>query len=341
MSEAYKAAGVDVHAGYEAVALMKKHIKTTMRPEVISGVGGFASMFSMAAMGAMAHPVLVSSTDGVGTKLKIAQIMGIHDTVGIDLVAMCVNDLITSGAQPLFFLDYIACGKVQPAIIEQIVKGVADGCRQAGAALVGGETAEHPGMIPDDDYDLAGFSCGIIDKDKIIDGKNIKAGDLLIGIGSSGLHSNGFSLVRKILGEDLKNLGKHMEEFGCSLGEELLRPTIIYVDSILQLIKNAEIKGFANITGGGFFENIPRMIPEGVGCEINLGAWPIPPVFDYFSRLGDIHKSDMFATFNMGCGMVACVAEDAADGVIAELARLGQVGYVIGRTVAGSGICLK
>jgi len=340
-SSAYKDAGVDVHAGYEAVSLIKKHVQSTMRPEVLADVGGFAAMFSLESFKGLQAPVMVSSTDGVGTKLKIAFLADNHTTVGIDCVAMCVNDLITCGATPLFFLDYIACGKVAPARIEQIVAGMAEGCRQAGASLIGGETAEHPGMMPEDEYDLAGFSCGIIDRANIIDGSKIVKNDLLIGIASSGVHSNGFSLIRHVLKPEISNINKHVDEFGVTLGEELLRPTRIYVKSALELVEKIEIKGFANITGGGFFENIPRMFPDGVGGQVELGSWQIPPVFEYIQKTGKIAEADMFSTFNMGIGMVAAVSEENADAAIAVLHELGERAFVIGRVVKGEGLCLR
>jgi phosphoribosylformylglycinamidine cyclo-ligase len=333
----YKEAGVDVTAGYKAVDLMKSHVKKTMRPEVLTDIGGFGGLFSLEGF-KYEKPVLVSGTDGVGTKLKLAFLMDKHDTVGIDCVAMCVNDVVCSGAQPLFFLDYIAQGKLIPEKVEQIVKGVSEGCIQAGCALIGGETAEMPGFYPEDEYDLAGFVVGIVDQDKIINGKSIKAGDKLIGLASSGIHSNGYSLVRRVFNVSQQNLGRFNEKLGKSVGEELLTPTRIYVKSILVLKEKFEIKGIANITGGGFIENIPRMIPENLKVVIKKGTWPVLPVFQLMQELGDIPERDMYNTFNMGIGMVMAVAPEIADAVILEAERLGEKAYLIGEVAEGKEI---
>jgi phosphoribosylformylglycinamidine cyclo-ligase len=333
----YKEAGVDVTAGYKAVDLMKSHVKKTMRPEVLTEIGGFGGLFSLEGF-KYEKPVLVSGTDGVGTKLKLAFLMDKHDTVGIDCVAMCVNDVVCSGAQPLFFLDYIALGKLIPEKVEQIVKGVSEGCIQAGCALIGGETAEMPGFYPEDEYDLAGFVVGIVDQDKIINGKSIKAGDKLIGLASSGIHSNGYSLVRKVFNVSQQNLNRFNEKLGKSVGEELLTPTRIYVKSVLALQQKFEIKGIANITGGGFIENIPRMIPEGLKVIIKKGTWPVLSVFQLMQNLGDIPERDMYNTFNMGIGMVMAVAPEIADAVIQEAGRLGEKAYLIGEVAEGKEI---
>jgi len=330
----YKEAGVDVEAGYKAVDLMKSHVKKTMRPEVLADIGGFGGLFSLEGM-KYEKPVLVSGTDGVGTKLKIAFLMDKHDTVGIDCVAMCVNDVVCSGAQPLFFLDYIALGKLVPEKVEQIVKGVSDGCIQAGCALIGGETAEMPGFYPEDEYDLAGFAVGIADKDKLVTGERIKPKDILIGLASSGIHSNGYSLVRKIFNINKEVLGEYGDVLGKPLGEELLKPTRIYVKTILTLIKKYNIKGIAHITGGGFIENIPRMLPDGVKAVIHKGTWPIHPVFKLIQEKGEIPEKDMFNTFNMGIGMVLAVPAEIAPFVVAEANNHGEKAYIIGEIVKG------
>ncbi|MFC3803339.1 phosphoribosylformylglycinamidine cyclo-ligase [Cohnella sp. GCM10012308] len=337
MSEAYKQAGVDIAAGNEAVERMKKHVKRTMRPEVLTGLGGFGGLFGLN-KDKYEEPVLVSGTDGVGTKLKLAFEMDKHDTIGIDAVAMCVNDVVVTGAEPLFFLDYLACGKLVPEKIEAIVKGVADGCEQAGCALIGGETAEMPGMYQDGEYDIAGFTVGIVDKPKAIDGSGIAAGDAVIGLGSSGVHSNGFSLVRRLL---LETKGYKFEEKlpeleGKTLGEVLIEPTRIYVKSVLKLIENVQVKGMAHITGGGFIENIPRVLPEGVNVDIDLGAWPVQPVFGLMQRDGAISDRDMYTTFNMGIGMVLVVPADQAEQAVALASELGEQAYVVGRVTEGS-----
>ncbi|NLX65078.1 MAG: phosphoribosylformylglycinamidine cyclo-ligase [Clostridiaceae bacterium] len=330
----YKEAGVDVEAGYKAVNLIKSHVKKTMRPEVLADIGGFGGIFSLEGM-KYEKPVLVSGTDGVGTKLKIAFLMDKHDTVGIDCVAMCANDVVCSGAQPLFFLDYIALGKLIPEKVEQIVKGVSDGCIQAGCALIGGETAEMPGFYPEDEYDLAGFAVGIADKDKLVTGENIKPKDLLIGLASSGIHSNGYSLVRKVFNIDKEVLGEYGDVLGRSLGEELLTPTRIYVKTILTLIKKYNIKGIAHITGGGFIENIPRMLPDGTKAVIHKGTWPIHPVFKLIQGKGDVPEKDMYNTFNMGIGMVLVVPAEIAPFVVAEANNQGEKAYIIGEIVKG------
>jgi len=330
----YKETGVDVEAGYKAVDLMKSHVKKTMRPEVLADIGGFGGLFSLEGM-KYEKPVLVSGTDGVGTKLKIAFLMDKHDTVGIDCVAMCVNDVVCSGAQPLFFLDYIALGKLVPEKVEQIVKGVSDGCIQAGCALIGGETAEMPGFYPEDEYDLAGFAVGIADKDKLVTGERIKPKDILIGLASSGIHSNGYSLVRKIFNINKEVLGEYGDVLGKPLGEELLKPTRIYVKTILTLIKKYNIKGIAHITGGGFIENIPRMLPDGVKAVVHKGTWPVHPVFRLIQEKGNVPEKDMYNTFNMGIGMVLAVPAEIAPFVVAEANKQGEKAYIIGETVKG------
>ncbi|UOY91601.1 phosphoribosylformylglycinamidine cyclo-ligase [Ectobacillus sp. JY-23] len=338
MAHSYKEAGVDIEAGYEAVTRMKKHVQKTTRPEVLGGLGGFGGMFDISKFG-MQEPVLISGTDGVGTKLMLAFMMDKHGTIGIDAVAMCVNDIVVQGAEPLFFLDYIACGKADPARIESIVKGVAEGCLQAGCSLIGGETAEMPGMYAENEYDLAGFTVGIADKQRLITGKSIEAGDVLIGLSSNGIHSNGYSLVRKVLLEQ-GQLSLH-ETYGnleTTLGEELLRPTRIYVKPILEALKHFDIKGMAHITGGGFIENIPRMLPEGIGAEIDYGSWPIPPIFDLLQETGDLNRNEMFNIFNMGIGMVLAVSESEFAGVIRLLEAQGEKAYIIGRAASGEGV---
>ncbi len=338
MSNVYKQAGVDVEVGYEAVSRMKKHVNKTFRKEVLSELGGFGGMFDLSKL-AVDEPVLVSGTDGVGTKLMVAFMMDKHDTIGIDAVAMCVNDIVVQGAEPLFFLDYIACGKASADQIEAIVKGIATGCQEAGCALIGGETAEMPGMYAEEEYDLAGFTVGVIDKKKIITGQEIQAEDILIGLASSGIHSNGYSLVRKtLLVDGHLDLSEKYGNLDCSLGEELLRPTRIYVKSVLALLKKVKIKGMAHITGGGFIENIPRMLPNGVGAEIEIGSWPILPVFNLLEEVGDLKQMDMFNIFNMGIGMVLAVNQKDAAFILDECAKLGEKAFVIGRTVEGAGV---
>ena len=334
-SEAYAAAGVDITAGYRAVELMKKHIRRTERPGVCSDVGGFGGLFEPDLSG-MEKPVLVSGTDGVGTKLKIAFLMDKHDTVGIDCVAMCVNDIICCGAQPLFFLDYIACGKNVPERIEQIVKGVCEGCVQAGAALIGGETAEMPGFYPENEYDLAGYATGIVDKRRIIDNHLTRPGDVLIALPSSGVHSNGFSLVRKVFDVEKADLKTPMDVLeGRSLGEALLEPTRIYVKPVLALLRQVKVHGISHITGGGFYENIPRSIPDGLCAEIDRSAVRVPSIFRLIAEKGGISERDMFNTFNMGVGMSLTVAEEDAEKALSILREQGEDAYVFGRIAEG------
>jgi len=335
-SDSYCEAGVDVTAGYESVEKITPHVISTHRPGVLGGFGGFGGLFEPD-MSGMKRPVFVSGTDGVGTKLKIAFLMDKHDTIGIDCVAMCVNDIVCSGAEPLFFLDYIAMGKNIPSRTECIVSGVAEGCRQAGCALIGGETAEHPGMTPPDEYDIAGFSVGLVDYDDIVDGGGIKPGDVIIGLASSGMHSNGFSLVRKVFADELKNLSVQFADLGCTLGEELLRPTRIYVKPILNLIKHfgTDIKGISNITGGGHYENIPRMLPVGVRARIDTSKFPKKPVFEMLAKHGGIPARDMYNTFNMGVGFVMAVSEDRADAAMSALIEQGETPAYIGHCESG------
>ena len=332
-SKSYAAAGVDITAGYRAVELMKAHIARTMTAGVCSDVGGFGGLFELDTAG-MEHPVLVSGTDGVGTKLKLAFLLNRHDTVGIDCVAMCVNDIICCGARPLFFLDYIACGKNTPEKIAQIVAGVAEGCVQSGAALIGGETAEMPGFYPADEYDLAGFSVGVVDKSRIIDRSRMTAGDAVIALPSSGVHSNGFSLVRKVFDVENADLTTPRAELGgVSLGDALLAPTKIYVRPMLRLFDEVTVKGVSHITGGGFYENIPRSIPDGLGAEIDRSAVRVPPIFRLIAETGRIPERDMFNTFNMGVGMSVIVAEQDADRALQVLHACGEDAYIIGRIV--------
>ena len=332
----YKKAGVDIHAGYKAVELMKEHIAGTMRPEVLTDIGGFSGAFSMEAFKTMEQPTLVSGTDGVGTKLKIAFELDKHDTIGIDCVAMCVNDIACAGGEPLFFLDYIACGKNEPEKIAQIVSGVANGCRQSHAALIGGETAEMPGFYPVDEYDLAGFAVGVVDRANMITGKDIAPGDVLVGIASSGIHSNGYSLVRRVFNIKKSVLESYYESLGATLGEKLLMPTIIYVDA-LRAVKDAgvTIKGCSHITGGGFYENIPRMLHDGIKAVVKADSYPVPPIFDMLSKDGNIEKQMMYNTYNMGIGMVLAVSPENADATVAAVAKSGQKGYIIGEVKAG------
>ncbi len=333
-SEAYAAAGVDITAGYKAVELMKQHIAKTMTSGVCSDVGGFGGLFELDLEG-ITRPVLVSGTDGVGTKLKLAFLMDKHDTVGIDCVAMCVNDIICCGAKPLFFLDYIACGKNVPERIADIVKGVCDGCVQSGAALIGGETAEMPGFYPEDEYDLAGYCTGVVDKAKIINNKSMQAGDVVIALPSSGVHSNGFSLVRKVFDVENADIKTPLAELGGkSVGEALLAPTRIYVKPVLALLEAVTVKGISHITGGGFYENIPRSIPDGLGAKIQKSAVKILPIFDLIQKQGGISERDMFNTFNMGVGMSIVVAKEDADKALATLKAAGEDAYVIGEIVA-------
>ena len=332
----YKKAGVDIEAGYKSVELMKEHVKKTMRPEVLGGLGGFAGAFDLSGIKNMEEPVLLSGTDGCGTKVKLAFVMDKHDTIGIDAVAMCVNDIACSGGEPLFFLDYIACGKNYPEKIASIVSGVAEGCLQSECALVGGETAEHPGLMPEDDYDLAGFAVGVVDKKDIIDGSTIKAGDTLIGIASSGVHSNGFSLVRKVFEMTKESLDTYYDELGKSLGEALIEPTRIYVKA-LKNVKNAgvRIKGCSHITGGGFFENVPRMLPENVRAIIKKDSYPVPALFDLIQKNGNIEEHMMYNTFNMGLGMVIAVNPKDVDATMKAIEEAGDKCYVVGNIVEG------
>ena len=333
----YKTAGVDIEAGYQSVELMKKYVKGTMRPEVMGGLGGFSGAFSMAKIKEMDNPVLLSGTDGVGTKIKLAFLMDKHDTVGIDCVAMCVNDVVCAGGEPLFFLDYIACGKNYPEKIATIVGGVAEGCKQAGAALIGGETAEHPGLMPEDEYDLAGIAEGVVDEKDLITGADIKAGDTLIGIASSGVHSNGFSLVRKVFEMTRESLDTYYEELGGTLGEALITPTRIYVKA-LESIRSAgvKIKGCSHITGGGFYENIPRMLPEGVTAVIQKDSYPVLPIFKLLQAKGNLEEKMMYNTYNMGLGMVLAVNPADADKTLQALEAAGEKAYLIGEVISGS-----
>ena len=336
-SASYAAAGVDIEAGYKGVQLMKEHVARTMIPGVVSGIGGFGGLFAPDLTG-MKEPILVSGTDGVGTKIRIAQLLDKHDTIGIDCVAMCVNDIVCCGAKPLFFLDYIAIGKNEPEKVASIVSGVAEGCVQAGCALIGGETAEHPGVMSPDDYDLAGFAVGIVDKPKMIDNSRMKAGDVIIGLASNGLHSNGFSLVRKVFDIENADLSKPLDELdGKSLGEELLAPTKIYVKPVLAAIGAARVYGVSHITGGGFFENIPRCLPQGLSAKIDKDALQIPPIFSLLQKTGDIPERDMFNTFNMGTGMVLVVDKEDLVKAITALDGAGCAARVIGSVVPGDG----
>ena len=334
----YKNAGVDIEAGYKSVELMKEHVKGTMRPEVMGGLGGFSGAFSAAAFKEMDEPVLLSGTDGVGTKLKLAFLMDKHNTVGIDCVAMCVNDVACAGGEPLFFLDYIACGKNVPEKIAEIVSGVAEGCKQSGAALVGGETAEMPGFYPEDEYDLAGFAVGAVDKKDLITGEKLAAGDVLIGMASSGVHSNGFSLVRKVFEQELtaEGLNTYYEELGTTLGEALIAPTKIYVKA-LKSVKDAgiTIKACSHITGGGFYENVPRMLKDGVRAVIHKDSYQIPPIFPLMQKKGEIDEKMMYNTFNMGIGMVVAVAEEDVRTTMAAMKAAGDIPYIIGSIEAG------
>ena len=332
----YKSAGVDIEAGYKSVELMKAHVKETMRPEVMGGLGGFSGAFSLKAIKDMEEPVLLSGTDGCGTKVKIAMLLDKHDTIGIDAVAMCVNDVACAGGEPLFFLDYIACGKNYPEKIANIVKGVAEGCKQSGCALIGGETAEHPGLMAEDEYDLAGFTVGVCDKKDLITGESIKAGDKLIGIASSGVHSNGFSLVRKVFTMNEDNLNRYVPELGTTLGESLLTPTRIYVKA-LKSVKDAgvKVKGCSHITGGGFYENIPRMLPEGAKAVVKLDSFEVLPIFKLLQKTGNITDEMMYNTYNMGLGMVLAVDEKDVEATMKALKDAGETCYEVGEIVAG------
>ena len=332
----YKNAGVDIEAGYKSVELMKKYIKTTMRPEVLGGIGGFAGAFSLAKIKDMEEPILLSGTDGCGTKVQLAYIMDKHDTIGIDAVAMCVNDIACSGGEPLFFLDYIACGKNYPEKIATIVSGVAEGCNQSGAALVGGETAEHPGLMPENEYDIAGFAVGVVEKKDLITGENIKAGDTLIGIASSGVHSNGFSLVRKVFEMSKESLDTYYDELGKTLGEALIEPTRIYVKA-LKSVKDAgvTVKGCSHITGGGFYENIPRMLPDGVRAQVKKDSYEVPAIFKLLAKKGDIDEHMMYNTYNMGVGVWLARDPADADTTSAAIEAAGDKAFVLGTVVAG------
>lgn len=332
----YKNAGVDIEAGYESVELMKKYVKGTMRPEVLGGLGGFSGAFSMEAVKGMEEPVLLSGTDGCGTKVKLAFLLDKHDTIGIDCVAMCVNDVACAGGEPLFFLDYIACGKNYPEKIATIVSGVAEGCKQSGCALIGGETAEHPGLMPEDEYDLAGFAVGVCDKKDMITGEDLKAGDVLIGMASSGVHSNGFSLVRKVFEMTKESLDTYYDDLGTTLGEALLAPTRIYVKA-LKSIKNAgvKVKACSHITGGGFYENIPRMLKDGVKAVVEKDSYPVPPIFTKLAKEGNVDEHAMYNTYNMGIGMIVAVDPADVDKTIEAIKATGDTPYVIGHIEDG------
>lgn len=339
----YKHAGVDIEAGYKSVELMKEHVKKTLRPEVLTGLGGFSGAFSMERFKHMEKPTLVSGTDGVGTKLKLAFLMDKHDTIGIDCVAMCVNDIACAGGEPLFFLDYIACGKNYPEKIADIVKGVAEGCLQSDAALIGGETAEHPGLMPEEEYDLAGFAVGIVDEKDMITGQDLKAGDVLIGVASSGVHSNGFSLVRKIFDMTKESLDTYYDELGKTLGEALLTPTRIYVKA-MKSMKDAgvKVKACSHITGGGFYENIPRMLKDDTVAVIEKNSYPIPPIFTLMAKKGNVDEQMMYNTYNMGLGLVIAVDPAQADAAIAAIEAAGEKAYRVGSIEAGEkGVILK
>ena len=332
----YKTSGVDIEAGYRSVELMKKYVAGTKRAEVLGGIGGFSGAFSLAAIKNMEDPVLLSGTDGVGTKIKLAFELDKHDTIGIDCVAMCVNDVACAGGEPLFFLDYIACGKNEPEKIASIVKGVAEGCKLSGAALVGGETAEHPGLMPEDEYDLAGFAVGVCDRKDLIDGSSLKAGDVIIGIASSGVHSNGFSLVRNVFKMEKETLNKYYDELGKTLGEALLEPTIIYVKALKE-IKNSgvKIKACSHITGGGFYENVPRMLKEGTQAIIKKDSYEVPAIFKMLAKEGDVTEQVMYNTFNMGIGMMVVVDENDAGNTMAAIMKSGEKAFVIGEIKEG------
>ena len=332
----YKSSGVDIEAGYKSVELMKQYVKTTMRPEVLGGLGGFSGAFSLEKIKDMEKPTLVSGTDGVGTKIKLAFLMDKHDTIGIDCVAMCVNDIACAGGEPLFFLDYIACGKNIPEKIAEIVKGVSAGCVQSEAALIGGETAEHPGLMPEDEYDLAGFAVGVVDEKDLITGENLKPGDVLIGMASSGVHSNGFSLVRKVFDMTVESLNTYYDELGATLGETLLAPTRIYVKA-LKAVKEASVtvKACSHITGGGFYENVPRMLKEGTHAVINKNSYPIPPIFTLMAKKGNIEEHMMYNTYNMGLGMIVAVDPADVDKTMEAMKAAGDTPYVVGTIEAG------
>ena len=335
MAEHYKDAGVDVHAGYDTVRRIKSHTASTFNEDVLSGIGSFGAFYSIGRYGDMKEPVLISGTDGVGTKLKLAMELDIHNTVGQDCVAMCVNDVVCHGAKPLFFLDYLAVGKLFPHVAEQIVAGVAAGCRMAGCALIGGETAEMPGFYPVGEYDLAGFTVGIVDRKRVIDGSAIQEGDVILGLASSGVHSNGFSLVRKIMGDDKASLSAYSQELGARVGEALLTPTRIYVKPVLSAIEKVEVHGIAHITGGGFIENIPRVIPDGLCAKIDLKSIPMPPIFQILRRKGEIPLMEMYNIFNMGVGMAMVLPPDQVDGAVATSSENGQEAFPVGVIARG------
>ena len=332
----YKKSGVDIEAGYKSVELIKGSIKETVRPEVLGGIGGFAGAFDMSAFKNMEEPILVSGTDGVGTKIKLAFVLDKHDTIGIDCVAMCVNDIVCGGGEPLFFLDYIACGKNYPEKIAEIVKGVAEGCKQSGCALIGGETAEHPGLMPEDDYDLAGFAVGVVEKKDLITGESIKPGDTLIGIASSGVHSNGFSLVRKVFEMTKESLDTYYDELGKTLGEALIEPTRIYVKA-LKAVKDAgvTVKACSHITGGGFYENIPRMLIDGKRAVVEKNSYPVPPIFKMMAREGNVEEQMMYNTYNMGLGMIVAVDPADVDKTMEAMKSAGDTPYVVGKIIDG------
>lgn len=340
MSKAYEQAGVNIEAGYEAVKRMKSHVERTARKGIMGTFGGFGGMFDLSELN-LKEPVLISGTDGVGTKLKLAFMVDKHDTIGVDCVAMCVNDIVAQGAEPLYFLDYVALGKAEPAKIEQIVKGVADGCVQSGAALIGGETAEMPGLYDEDEYDLAGFAVGACEKANIVTGEKIAEGDVLVGIASSGVHSNGYSLVRKIVFEDngyaIDAVVEGYETLG-KIGEALLTPTKLYAKPVMEMLKEADIHGMAHVTGGGFYENLPRMMPEGLATEVDLGTWPVLPIFEFLKDKGQLEDKDLYNVFNMGIGFVIAVKPQQADKIIEIAQKHGEKAYTIGRVVKGEGV---
>lgn len=340
MSKAYEQAGVNIEAGYEAVKRMKSHVERTARKGIMGTFGGFGGMFDLSELN-LKEPVLISGTDGVGTKLKLAFMVDKHDTIGVDCVAMCVNDIVAQGAEPLYFLDYVALGKAEPAKIEQIVKGVADGCVQSGAALIGGETAEMPGLYDEDEYDLAGFAVGACEKANIVTGEKIAEGDVLVGIASSGVHSNGYSLVRKIVFEDngyaIDTVVEGYETLG-KIGEALLTPTKLYAKPVMEMLKEADIHGMAHVTGGGFYENLPRMMPEGLATEVDLGTWPVLPIFEFLKDKGQLEDKDLYNVFNMGIGFVIAVKPQQADKIIEIAQKHGEKAYTIGRVVKGEGV---
>lgn len=340
MAISYSDSGVDVTRGYKAVELMKKHVKETYDGNVLGDLGSFGGFYDISGE-KMKEPVLVAGCDGVGTKLKYAFVSDKHDTVGIDAVAMCVNDIVCQGARPLFFLDYFATGKLDPEKVATVVKGVADGCKLAGCALIGGETAEMPSFYPDGEYDMAGFAVGIVDKEKVINGKNIKAGDVLIGLESSGVHSNGFSLIRKLFGETKSEIDVYDERLQKTYGEALLEPTRIYVKSILGLVQKVEVKGIAHITGGGFIENIPRVFPDGIGCEIDLNSYKLSPLYEIIKEKSGLKNEQLYNTFNMGIGMVVVVAESDVQKTLNLLGELGEKAHLVGKTINGKGVALK